>query len=255
MKDVTERFSDRAENYAKYRPSYPIQVIELLERECGLTRASVIADVGSGTGILTKLFLDHGNKVSGVEPNKEMREAAERLLASHDNFVSIDGRSEATGLPDQSVDFITVAQAFHWFDFEPTQAEFRRILHPGGWCAIIWNDWRSQDTPFHHAYGTLLQKYMKEKDPQVAHHTKVTDESVTAFFAPGTCRDVSFLNECQKSFEMVKGGVLSASYAPNVGDEEYESMVADLQALFDEHATDGFVQMDYTTRVYYGRLG
>src|SRR4030095_7756801 len=115
------------------RPSYPAAIVNLLETECGLTRAAVVADVGSGPGFLTELFLKHGNRVFGVEPNAEMRVAGERLLAKYQSFCSIKATAEATALPDSSIDFIVVGQAFHWFDHDATKLEFRRILKAGGW--------------------------------------------------------------------------------------------------------------------------
>ena len=139
-KDPTKRFSDRVEMYVKYRPHYPTAVLACLQEECGLTETAVIADIGSGTGILTKLFLDNGNRVYGVEPNDEMREAAESYLADYAKFVSVNGRSEATTLPDHSVEFITAGQAFHWFQWQETKAEFKRILKPNGIVALVWNE-------------------------------------------------------------------------------------------------------------------
>jgi ubiquinone/menaquinone biosynthesis C-methylase UbiE len=141
MQDPTQRFSDRVENYVRYRPTYPQVVVETLAVECHLTTASIIADIGSGTGILTKLFLDNGNRVL-VEPNREMREAGERLLVDCAGFTSIAATAESTTLPDHSVDFVTAGQAFHWFDREKARAEFTRILKPGGWVVLVWNDRR-----------------------------------------------------------------------------------------------------------------
>src|SRR3954470_13160055 len=131
--DPTRRFSNRVEDYIKYRPGYPRAVVGLLEDECGLTRESVVADVGSGTGILSELFLSAGVRVYGVEPNREMREAGERLLAAYESFVSVDGRAEETTLADASADFVTAGQAFHWFEPASARREFRRILRDGGW--------------------------------------------------------------------------------------------------------------------------
>jgi len=156
-KDPTKRFSDRVEMYVKYRPHYPQAILTCLEKECGLTETAVIADVGSGTGILTKLFLDHGNKVYGVEPNAEMRQAAEAYLADYAHFTSVNGRSEATTLPAHSVDFVTAGQAFHWFQWQETRTEFRRILKPGGIVALVWNERRQQADSFEDAYDAQLQ--------------------------------------------------------------------------------------------------
>jgi len=147
----TERFSNRVDNYIKYRPGYPQAVIETLAAECGLTSQSVIADIGSGTGILAEMFLKNGNAVTGVEPNREMREAGERLLSAYPRFTSVDGRAEATGLADASVDFVTAGQSLHWFDLKASRREFRRILKPSGWVAIVWND-RRDESPFMQAY-------------------------------------------------------------------------------------------------------
>src|SRR6266446_9260655 len=113
MSAPTERFSNRVENYIRYRPGYPKEIIELLKAECGLFPQSVVADAGSGTGLLAKLFLENGNLVFGIEPNREMRAAGERLLQAYPRFTSIAGTAEATTLPGQSVDFVTAGQAFH----------------------------------------------------------------------------------------------------------------------------------------------
>ena len=130
--DPTARFSSRVEDYIRYRPGYPAVIMDWLMRNCGLTAHARIADIGSGTGILSRMFLHFGCQVFGVEPNKDMRLAAERLLAGVKGFHSVDGRAEATTLPAGSVDFVTAGQAFHWFDPGPTRAEFRRLLTPGG---------------------------------------------------------------------------------------------------------------------------
>src|SRR5438128_9575556 len=146
--DPVKRFSNRVEAYSKYRPGYPSAIIDFLTAQCGLSRNSIIADVGSGTGILSELFLKNGNQVFGVEPNREMREAGKRILADYSNFKSVEGSAESTSLPDKSVDFITAAQAFHWFDHERTRTEFARILKPNGWIILLWNERPTDSTPF-----------------------------------------------------------------------------------------------------------
>src|SRR5689334_18081902 len=175
MSDSTRRFSSRVENYVKYRPSYPPQVVELLANECGLTQvgaeridpqppapgsqppASLIADIGAGTGLLAELFLKRGYRVLGIEPNREMREARARLLAGYPHYTAIDGTAEASTLDDHSVDLITAGQAFHWFDRERARAEFARILRPSGWVALVWNERRIDSTPFLADYERLLR--------------------------------------------------------------------------------------------------
>src|SRR4029453_17979120 len=126
MSDSIQRFSSRVEDYIKYRPSYPPALLDTLVTQCRLTPTAEVADIGSGTGLLSELFLRNGNRVYGVEPNREMREAGERLLSAYPSFVSVDGRAEATMLDDASVDFVTAGQAFHWFDPPHARREFMR---------------------------------------------------------------------------------------------------------------------------------
>src|SRR6266481_5895551 len=157
--DPTQRFANRVENYLRYRPRYPREIVDLLKNECSLGPESVIADLGSGTGFLAEMFLANGNLVYGVEPNGEMREAGEGLLQDYPRFKSVNSLAEATGLAAQSVDFVTAGQAFHWFDRSKCRAEFKRILRPGGWVVLVWNDRRTDSTPFLRAYEQLLHTY------------------------------------------------------------------------------------------------
>jgi SAM-dependent methyltransferase len=156
MSDSVARFSNRADNYARYRPGYPLGVMDILRNQCGLTDASVVADIGSGTGILSELFLRNGNTVFAIEPNAAMRQVADRLLGEFPNFLSIDATAEATTLDASSVDLVTAAQAFHWFDRDRARKEFARILRPGGWVALIWNERRLDSTAFLRDYEQLL---------------------------------------------------------------------------------------------------
>ena len=135
----TQRFTSRVDNYRKYRPGYPPEIIPYLVENAWLTPQSVIADIGAGTGLLTQLFLEHGNQVYAVEPNQAMRAAADELLVGYAHYHSVDASAENTSLPDYSVDMITAAQAFHWFDHEKTKLEFQRVLKPGGMVVLIWN--------------------------------------------------------------------------------------------------------------------
>jgi ubiquinone/menaquinone biosynthesis C-methylase UbiE len=147
-RNPTQRFSGRVENYVRYRPGYPPEVLQLLRQECGLTPDHVIADAGSGTGILTRILLEAGCSVFAIEPNAEMRHAGERLLAAYPRFSSVAGSAEATSLPDHSVDFITAAQAAHWFHRDHARREFLRILKPGGWVVLAWNERCTDSTPY-----------------------------------------------------------------------------------------------------------
>src|SRR5580765_5018374 len=156
MTDTVERFSSRVANYVKYRPHYPREIIGFLEANCGLTHESIIADIGCGTGISSRLFLENCNRVIGVEPNVAMRAAAEEQLAEFTEFTAVDGTSDQTTLPDASVDMVLAAQAFHWFDAEKTRPEFRRILKPGGYTVLVWNERQLDTTPFLVEYEALL---------------------------------------------------------------------------------------------------
>jgi SAM-dependent methyltransferase len=252
MIDPTLRFSSRAENYAKYRPRYPQAVIATLQKDCDLTAASLIADVGSGTGILTELFLRNGNHVFAVEPNQEMRAAGERLLQNYAGFHSVDGRAEATTLADCSVDFVVTGQAFHWFDRSEARREFRRILKSVGWIMVVWNEREFQTTPFLAAYEQLLQRYAK--DYARVRHKQVYDTALLDFF--GTNGFKSKVFGYRQDFDLVgvQGRLLSSSYSPKEGHPNHEPMFAELSEIFKAHEVNGRVVFEYTTRMYYGQL-
>ncbi|MBK1817897.1 class I SAM-dependent methyltransferase [Luteolibacter yonseiensis] len=246
------RFSDRVENYIKYRPSYPPEVLELLKSRCGQTEESVIADVGSGTGILTKLLLENAERVYGVEPNREMREAAERMLADQANFTSIPGSAEATDLLTDSVDIIVAGQAFHWFDRPRAKKEFHRILRPNGWVVLIWNERETDSTPFLREYEVLLRKYAM--DYQEVDHMKISPEILREFYDPATYETGIFSNRQQFDYEGLKGRCLSSSYIPNAGQPGHDDLIEELEALFAKYESGGQVEIGYQTMVYYGRL-
>jgi SAM-dependent methyltransferase len=251
MLDPTKRFSNRVQNYLKYRPRYPSEIISLLEKECALTRDSVIADVGSGTGFLSELFLRNGNRVFGVEPNAEMRAAGERLLANYPNFVSIDATAEATTLPDSSVDLITAGQAFHWFDREKARVEFQRILKPDGWVVIIWNTFAVEKNSLVAGYDDLLLRYGTDyRDVR----REIVNSRVESFFASAECRRARFDFKQTFDFEGFQGRLLSASYAPPPEHSYYKPMLSELRKLFDANQREGKVVFDYHAEVYYGQL-
>jgi ubiquinone/menaquinone biosynthesis C-methylase UbiE len=252
MSDSTRRFSSRVDNYSKYRPSYPPAVVGLLAAECGLTPGALVADIGAGTGLLAELFLKNGNRVFGVEPNREMREAGARLLADYSRYTSIDGTAEATTLGDKSVDIITAGQAFHWFDRGKARAEFARILQPGGWVALVWNERRVDSTPFLAAYEQLLRTYSSEYE--TLNHRQVDQQMIAAFFKPGTFRSQTFENRQIFDFEGVKGRLLSSSYTPEPSQPTHQPMLDELAAMVRAHQVDGSVAFEYDTNVYYGQL-
>ena len=252
MPDYTRRFSTRADNYALYRPSYPEEVLDLLRHECGLTPVAIVADVGSGTGILSELFLRNGNTVYGIEPNREMREAAERLLSHYERFRSLDGTAEHTGLPYRSVQFVTAGQAFHWFDPDRARVEFAHILERGGWCMLVWNDRRTDSTSFLRDYQQLLRDHA----PEYGHvtHKQLGGHDFDRFFGPGGYRTASFPNHQQFDFDGLRGRLLSSSYAPEPGQPGHDAMLSRLREIFDAHQQNGGVTFEYDTQVFFGRL-
>ncbi|HVI45314.1 MAG TPA: class I SAM-dependent methyltransferase [Chitinophaga sp.] len=247
----TERFSSRVENYVKYRPHYPAAIVPYLKTETGLTSDALIADIGSGTGISTQLFLENGNKVFAVEPNTEMREKAEQLLHHFPGFISIAGTAEHTTLPDVSVDFIIAGTAFHWFNQAAARAEFRRILKPGGFVTLMWNV-RQSALPFEHGYENLLHQYGTDyKDME---HRKVDASTLASFFAPYACTEHSFQNAQFMDYPALKGRLLSASYTPEKGHPSYDPMIKGLEELYEQYQQDGVVKFHYETKLYTGQL-
>jgi SAM-dependent methyltransferase len=248
--NATSRFSDRVENYVRYRPGYPRDAIEILKSACGLSARHLIADVASGTGIWTRMLLENGNRVFGIEPNTEMREAGERLMAEFSQFTSIAGEAEATTLQNESVDFITAAQAAHWFQRERARAEFVRILKPGGWLVLLWNERVTDSTAFLRHYEQLLLTY--GTDYADVRHERTTDE-VNEFFDPAPYQEHVFAMRQEFDYAGVRGRLLSSSYAPGQDHPRHRPMLEELQRIFDANAVDGKVAFDYKTRVYFGR--
>lgn len=250
--DPTLRFSSRVENYIRYRPGYPPRVLETLRTDCGLSSDSVVADIACGTGIFTKMLLENGNAVFGVEPNREMREAAERLLAGYPKFTSVAGTAEASNLPDGSVDFATAAQAAHWFDLGKAREEFARILKPKGWAVLLWNERSTDTTPFLRAYEELLLAY--GTDYEQVRHEHTTDK-IGDFFLSSPFQSREF--DMQQGFDYadLEGRLLSSSYAPMQGHPKYEPMLRDLRRVFEQFKENGRVGMDYRTKMFFGQLG
>ncbi len=251
QQDPTQRFSDRAENYRKYRPGYPEGIYPYLKKHAGLAERDVIADLGSGTGLLSLLFLEHGHEVFGVEPNKAMRQAAENSFARRKNFHSIDGRAEAIPLPDHSVDFVVAGQAFHWFDPPATKKEIRRILRPGRQAALIWNNRSIELNDLHRDYEMLLQRFGTDY-AQVSRRWVFTDEGLADWFAPNPMTMASFSHSKPMDAAGLKGALLSASYAPTPDHPNYEPMMKALDDLFTRYQSRGTVQFEYATKVYHG---
>ena len=251
--EPTQRFSLRVDNYVRYRPGYPVGILNLLRERYGFARDSEIADVGSGTGALARPLLENGNRVYGIEPNEEMRRAGERLLAGFPRFVSVAATAEKTTLPDGSVDFVTVGQAFHWFDPGPTRREFGRILRPTGRVALVWNARRKEGTGFLAAYERLLQDHATDY-AEVNHGRRASPEKVRGFFAPMPVESWTFENAQRLDLAGLKGRLLSSSYVPAEGEPGSSRMLTDLEDVFWRYQEGGKVALLYDARLYVGGL-
>jgi SAM-dependent methyltransferase len=250
--DSKQRFSNRVADYVHYRPGYPSAIRDVLRAECGLKSGHIIADIGSGTGFLSELFLKNGNRVFGVEPNEAMRLAGEEYLASYDGFVSVNGSAESTTLDEASVDFVTTGQAFHWFDQNAARREFTRILKPAGWVIVIWNERLTDTTPFVREYEDLLRKFgtdyasVKESYPNEQH--------MRDFFGAGAHSSHTLPNFQEFDFDGVAGRLRSSSFIPTQDHPNFAPMMAELRRIFDADNQDGRVRLEYTTHIYFGRL-
>lgn len=249
MKTNITRFSDKAADYVKYRPQYPRRVINILEEQIGIASDSVIADIGSGTGISSQLFLENGNRVYAVEPNKEMREAAENQFRDNSNFISIDDSAEKTTLEDNCIDIVFAGQAFHWFDRERAKIELRRILKPDGHIVLAWNE-RSEQSDLQKAYEQLLKDNIPEYNLKT--HKNIKDDEIADFLSPHTVYKESLTHWQMFDLEQLKGRLTSSSYVPNEG-IIHDKLMAEINDLFAKYQKDGFVRYGYIANVYLGK--
>ncbi|HEX3358434.1 MAG TPA: class I SAM-dependent methyltransferase [Tepidisphaeraceae bacterium] len=251
--DSKARFSNRVDDYVKYRPDYPRQILTLLHDRIGFSPSWKVADVGSGTGIASRMFLENGNEVFSVEPNAQMRAAAEEFLSDQPRFHSINASAEATTLANASVDLVICAQAFHWFDKPATAREFKRILQPRGYVAVIWNIRLAQVDQFAIEYDALLTRWGTDYG-HVAHRTPMSvDEFATIFGVP--FERLTLPNEQSFTLEGLKGRVRSSSYTPTPGQPGHDELFAGVKELFDRHQQNGQVRFAYETEIFLGRLG
>lgn len=251
MTNSVERFTDRVADYAKYRPRYPAAVLGYLRDNWGLAPDWAIADIGSGTGISSKLFLKNGNHVVGVEPNHAMRATAEEYLSGFKRFTQVNGSAEATTLAYASVDLVLAGQAFHWFDQQTCRSEFKRILKPNGIVALMWNERQLDTTPYLRAYEQLLLKY--STDYSVVRHDTFDDKSLAQFFGHEPAAAM-FPNVQNLDLDGVQGRMMSSSYVPAQGAPQFDEMIAELRDLFAKHSQNDRIDVLYDTKVYVGRL-
>jgi hypothetical protein len=252
--DASSRFSGRVGDYTRYRPGYPAGVLEVLTRACGITRTWVVADIGSGTGKLSECFLSLGCVVHGVEPNREMREEAQRLFAGNPLFHNVEGRAEATGLPDHSVDIAVAGQAFHWFEPDLARTEFRRILRVPGFTALVWNRRLTSGTPLSSAYEELLGTFSIDYR-EIEARQAVAEATLRRFFAGGGFQRAVFPNAQALDREGFRGRYRSCSYALAPAHPRYDEAMRSLDVVFEAHARDGVVEILYETVVYHGKVG
>lgn len=254
MMPSTQRFSDRASYYTRSRPSYPSGLMDLFRSDLGMASGDAVADIGSGTGLLTELFVQGGFETYAVEPNGPMRLCAERRLGNCANFHSVDGTAEASTLADGSVRFVTAAQAFHWFDIDRARLEFQRILKPGGSVVLIWNE-RRLDSTFLRAYDQLMQSYRSKESPRRQNLSQAGgDADIVRFFAPGKYQFASLENPQVLDRDGLIDRILSASYMPLPADPRYPQLLEEINRIFDEHQSNQRVQIMQDTQVYFGKL-
>ncbi|MEE7546742.1 class I SAM-dependent methyltransferase [Xanthomonas sp. Kuri4-1] len=247
-----QRFSDRVADYVRYRPDYPRDLLAWVDRDLGVGTDVAVADIGAGTGISTRLFLEAGYAVTAVEPNPAMRAAAEQWLRDYPRFRSRDGSAEATGLADASVGLVMAAQAFHWFDVEAVRREWRRILAPGGLALVYWNSRLLDSTPFMRGYEQLLLDYGTDYTAVAERYQD--DATMRHWFGDGFRGLAHFPNVQRLDLDALRGRLLSSSYTPLAGDPRHAPMLEALAALFEANARDGHVDFEYQTRAFAGTL-
>lgn len=247
-----QRFANRVADYVRYRAGHPQAVLDLLRAACSLQPDHIIADVGSGTGLLSELFLENGNCVFAVEPNDAMRQAGEEYLRAYERFTSVKGSAEATTLADASVDFVSAAQAFHWFDQDAARREFLRILRPGGWVVVLWNELQTDATSFLRDYEAFLQAFGTDYRAVTESYPRVAQ--MNSFFAGAHYHQHALPHHQEFDFDGLGGRVRSSSYMPSEDHPKYPAMMAELQRIFSTRNQNGRVRLEYTNHIYFGQL-
>ena len=248
----TERFTDRVDDYRQYRPRYPATIVDLLARECGLSRETTIADIAAGTGLLAEIFLAHGNPVIAVEPNARMREACAALEVLYPRLRCAEGTAEVTNLLEHTADMVTVGQAMHWFDLGPTRTEFMRILRPGGWCVVVYNHRHMDGDEFHAGYERILKEF--GPDYQMIESKHLHEEKLVDFFSPAQMYQAILPNAQKLNLDGLLGRILSSSYMPQPGQARHSEMLQESEALFARCQQNDHVRLQYDCAVSYAQL-
>ena len=252
MKASVARFCGLSETYHKYRPHYPAHIVETLIEEAGLTKNSVIADIGSGTGLSCLPFLDNGNLVYGIEPNPEMRKIAGESLKNYPNFLQLPGTAENPGLPSSSIDFIFAGQALHWFDLQKCKKPLKEVAKKGGWFVIVWQE-RNVSTDFMEELEQMINEY--SIDYNKVDHKNIDTKKLKSFFHPHSFEEKVFPYEQEFDLEGLKGRLLSCSYLPfNADKPGYDQMIKKIEEIFEKHKQDGKVTIPYHCKMYYGKF-
>lgn len=248
-----KKFDGMGKIYSKYRPSYAEEFIDYLYSEVGLTEESVIADIGSGTGILTKQLLARKSKVFAVEPNDDMREIAQADLKHYKNFVSVNATAENTSLQPKSVDFITVAQAFHWFDVKGFKAECERILKPDGKVILVWNC-RDEESKMVIDNDEVNRRFCPDFKGFTGGTRGNVEQNVLKEFFSGGYEERVFDNDITYEIDGFLGRNMSSSYSLKENDDDHAAYLEALEDVFDKHSVNGVAIMPNFTQCYVGRI-
>ena len=251
MADNTQRFTGKAEAYERFRERYPVaEVLTRLKDWCGLQPQWAIADVGAGTGMLAEVFLQNGNPVIAIEPNEEMRLACQRMKSRWPQLDVTEATAEATGLADTSVEMVAAGRAFHWFDTQPALAEFRRILKPGGWVALVSAGRTDADTEQAHDFERLLVE--RGNDLSYARATYRVHDKLEDLFID--LHQAEILGEQRLDWETLQGFTQSLSIVPRPGSPKFEAFEAGLRTHFEHFSHDGILTVQTTCWISAGRL-
>ncbi|OOG16976.1 hypothetical protein BWD42_15985 [Sphingobacterium sp. CZ-UAM] len=245
-KNNIERFTDRVVDYEKFRPNYPKEIIQILSEKIGFNKRWLVADIGSGTGLSTQLFLENGNDVFAVEPNREMRESLVHHFKTYRNLIALNTTAEDTSIESGCVDLIFAGQSFHWFDRNACYKEFNRILTKSGHIVLVWNQ-RDPTDAFQQEYEQFLRQHIPTY--QSVSHKNISDEDLRDFFVDRPMTKVSLQNQQVFDLKSFLGRVRSSSYFPKDGDEN-KTLYDDLRLLFEKYAISKRIVFKYITEIY-----